>query len=281
MGNDNTNGQVTKQVTKIDSLKKMLEAPSVQEQFQNALSENTGPFIASIIDLFNGDSNLQACDPKAVVMEALKAAILKLPIIKSLGFAYIVPFKKNNVPVPQFQIGYKGLIQLALRTGEYRIINADEVFEGEYISRNKLTGEFDLSGEKKSDRIIGYFAHFEMKNGFSKTLYSTVEKVTAHAQKYSKSFNMQFSPWKTEFDAMAKKTVLRGLLGHWGILSVEMINALTDDDDVADNVKREIATNGNQQENKVGFEEAELVDETKGSGPAGNNLGEQNGGAPW
>src|SRR3954465_2344917 len=119
---ENTNnGQGNGQLTKIDSLKKMLEAPSVTEQFKNALAENSGPFVASIIDLFNGDSNLQACDPKQIVMEALKAAILKLPIIKSLGFAYIVPYKKSGVMVPQFQIGYKGLIQLAMRTGEYRI----------------------------------------------------------------------------------------------------------------------------------------------------------------
>jgi recombination protein RecT len=258
---ENTNnGQQNGQLTKIDSLKKMLEAPSVTEQFKNALAENSGPFVASIIDLFNGDSNLQACDPKLIVMEALKAAILKLPIIKSLGFAYIVPYKKNGVMIPQFQIGYKGLIQLAMRTGEYRIINADEVYEGEYRSSNKLTGEFDLSGERKSDKIIGYFAHFEMRNGFSKTLFSTVEKVTAHAQKYSKSFNTQFSPWKTEFDSMAKKTLLRGLLGHWGILSVEMISAIQDDDaDVAQTVKKEIKMNGNSK--NMGFEDAQEVHE--------------------
>lgn len=258
MENGNSNGQIA--VSKIDSLKKMLDAPSVREQFKNALAENSGPFVASIIDLYNGDTYLQNCEPKLVVMEALKAAILKLPIIKSLGFAYIVPYKRNNVLIPQFQIGYKGLIQLAMRTGQYRIINADEVYEGEYKSKNKLTGEFDLSGEQTSDKITGYFAHFEMLNGFSKTLYSTVEKVTAHAQKYSKSYNTAATPWKTEFDAMAKKTVLRGLLGHWGILSVEMISTMNDDEvDVADTVKQEIKTKANKTE--MGFEEAVMADE--------------------
>lgn len=256
---ENENTAATVPVKKIDLLKNMLNSPSVQDQFKNVLADNAGPFIASVIDLFNSDTNLQLCDPKLVVMEALKGAILKLPIIKSLGFAYIVPFKKNNVQIPQFQIGYKGLIQLAMRTGQYRIINADEVFEGEYKSKNKLTGEFDLTGTKRSDQVAGYFAHFEMLNGFSKTLYMTVQQVTSHAQKYSKSYNTDYSPWKTEFAAMAKKTVIRGLLGHWGILSVEMISSLTDDDqDVADNVKDEIKMNGNSK--RMQFEDAHTVD---------------------
>ena len=252
-------------VKKIDALKQMLEAPSVIEQFQNALQDNSGPFIASIIDLYNGDAYLQNCEPKAVIMEALKAAVLKLPIIKSLGFAYIVPYKNNNVLVPQFQIGYKGLIQLAMRTNEYRIINADVVYEGEFLSKNKLTGEFDLSGTQKSETVIGYFAHFEMRNGFSKTLYSPVAKVIAHAQKYSKSYNVANGPWKKEFDAMAIKTVLRGLLGHWGILSVEMMNTMNDDlneADVANKVQSEIKVNANKT--PMGFgnvQEAEMAEE--------------------
>lgn len=261
------NGQ-TQAVSKIESLKKMIEAPSVQDQFRNAIGENSGPFVASIIDLFNGDTYLQACEPKAVIMEALKAAILKLPIIKSLGFAYIVPFKKNNVQVPQFQIGYKGLIQLAMRTGQYRILNADVVYEGEYRSKNKLTGEFDLSGKQTSDVITGYFCHFELLNGFSKTLYMTKEKVLAHAQKYSKSYAQQFSPWKTEFDAMATKTVVRGLLGHWGYLSVEMVDAMNDDEDVADKVNKEVKQEGNKKNMSFeGVQEAETVNEDAADGP--------------
>lgn len=253
----NDNNQVTT-VTKIDSLKKMLEAPSVQEQFKNALAENSGPFVASIIDLYGGDQYLQNCEPKAVVMEALKAAVLKLPIIKSLGFAYIVPYKSNNVLVPQFQIGYKGLIQLAMRTGQYRIINADVVYEGEYQSKNKLTGEYALDGEQKSESIVGYFAHFEMLNGFSKTLYMTKDKVLAHAKKYSKSFNVRNGPWEKEFDAMAIKTVVRGLLSHWGFLSVEMINAMNDDsNDVSDKVKEQVFNNANKH--NISIDEAEIV----------------------
>lgn len=253
--------QQNNQLSRIDQMKNMINAPSVQDQFKNALAENSGSFVASLIDLYGGDSYLQNCEPKLVIMEALKAAVLKLPINKSLGFAYIVPYKKNNVQLPQFQIGYKGLIQLAMRTGQYRIINADEVYEGEYRTRNKLTGEFDLSGTAKSDVIIGYFAHIELLNGFSKTLYMTKEKVVAHAQKYSKSYNTDFSPWKTEFDAMAKKTVLRNLLSHYGFLSVEMMDGMAqeDADDINTKVQSEINRKANTQ--NMQFEDAHVVDQ--------------------
>lgn len=259
------NGQQLQQKgpSKIEVLKGILNAPSVQEQFQNALKENSGVFVASVIDLYNGDNYLQNCEPKAVVMEALKAATLKLPINKNLGFAYVVPYKdKAGRHIPQFQLGYKGYIQLAMRTGQYRIINADIVYEGEYRAKNKLTGEFDLSGETTSDKVVGYFAHIEMINGFSKTLYMTREKVTAHAKRYSKSFNSSSSAWATNFDEMAIKTVLRNLLSHYGFLSVEMASIISSDDSTdsaMEDAHQEIHQNANKKE--VGFDEAEVVDE--------------------
>ena len=235
-----TTGQ-NKQVSKVELLKGILNAPSVQEQFNNALKENKGSFVASIIDLYNTDANLQQCEPKQVVMEALKAAVLKLPINKALGFAYIIPFNNNKkqpngqwvkVMEPQFQLGYKGYIQMAMRTGQYRTINADMVFEGELKVRNKLTGEIDFSGERTGDKVIGFFAYIELLNGFSKTLYMTKEQVLAHAKKYSKSFSGENSVWKKEEDAMCLKTVLRNLLSHYGFLSVEMMSAFESDQDL-------------------------------------------------
>ncbi|MFL5810061.1 MAG: recombinase RecT [Flavisolibacter sp.] len=256
--NGQANGQQTQKaliVQKLDQLKVALNEDFVQNQLRSALSENSGAFTASLIDLFTTEKTLQGLDPKLIIMQAMKAAVLKLPINKSLGFAWIVPYKG----APQFQIGYKGLVQLALRTGQYRTMNTDVVYDGEYRSSNKLTGEFDLNGVAVSEKIIGYFAHFELLNGFSKTLYMTRDKVIAHAQKYSKSYNVDNSPWKTDFDAMAKKTVVRNLLSHWGYLSVEMANAIqTDvDEDAADRVMREIRTNANSS--TMGFEEAETV----------------------
>jgi len=257
--------QPAPQRTRVDALKSIMASPSVQEQFKNALKDNTGPFIASIIDLYNGDTYLQKCNPTQVVMECLKAATLKLPINKSLGFAYIVPYGNE----PQFQIGYKGLIQLAMRTAQYRIINADMVYEGEFRTMNKLTGEFDLSGVKTSDVIVGYFAHIEMLNGFAKTLYMTKEKVLAHAKKYSKSFSKESSPWKKEFDAMAIKTVLRNLLGHYGYLSVDMISAFDNDADVADRIQEDVENNANKS--PIGFDDAEVVDDPPANAGSGEN----------
>lgn len=218
-------------VRPVDRLKYILSAESVQEQFKSVLAENAGAFVASIIDLYNTDKYLQACDPGAVVMEALKAASLKLPINKQLGFAWIVPYKKKDgQQIPTFQIGYKGYIQLAMRTGAYRYINSDVVYEGELVMQDKLTGEIEINTAKRTgDKKIGYFAFIETLNGFRKTLYMTMAEVTAHAKQFSKSYGKSNSPWSSDFDAMALKTCLRLLLSKYGIMSVEMQKAYVED----------------------------------------------------
>ena len=216
----------------IDKLKHILAAQSVKEQFEAVLKENAGAFVASIIDLYNTDKTLQLCDPRNVVMEALKAASLKLPINKQLGFAWIVPYRdgKTGAYIPTFQLGYKGYIQLCMRTGAYRYINADVVYEGELIKQDKLTGEIEIDPSKRaSDKKIGYFAFIETLNGFRKTLYMTVDEVIKHAQQYSKSYSSKNSVWATDFDAMALKTCLRLLLSKYGIMSVEMQRAYIED----------------------------------------------------
>lgn len=253
---------------KVDVLKNVLNAPSVQEQFKNALDKNASSFVASVIDLYNSDNGLQNCEPKAVVMEALKAAVLKLPINKSLGFAYIIAYNNSKklpdgswtkVATPTFQIGYKGYIQLAMRTGQYKFLNVDKVYEGELKLVNKLTGEIDFSGTKTSDKVIGYFAYIEMTNGFSKVLYRSVDEVKAHAKRFSKSFGTKSSPWETDFDAMAMKTVISNLLSHYGFLSVEMIGAVeADHDDVKQEYENEVAQNANIE--TVDFEDASVID---------------------
>lgn len=257
-------GQVAKKQRGVDLLKNMLNAESVQAQFKNALGKNSGTFVASVIDLYNGDKSLQQCEPKAVVMEALKAAVLHLPINKALGYAFIIPFNNNRkvkytdeqggererwdkVMEPTFQIGYKGLIQLAMRTGQYRTLNADAVYEGELRKVNKLTGEIAFDGERTSDKVVGYFCYFELLNGFSKTLYMTVEQMAMHAKRFSKGLkkettvesliNLAALPvsdsntvgWMGNFHGMAIKTVIRNLLSKYGYLSVEMQNAIADD----------------------------------------------------
>ena len=238
--------------TQVTALRTMLEAESVQKQFHNALKENKDAFIASVIDLYSGDAALQRCDPKAVLQEALKAAVLKLPINKALGFSYIVVYNNSKrdingqwvkVPTPTFLVGYRGLIQMAMRTGQYKTINADAVYKGELRGADKLTGRIDLSGERESDEVVGYFAHFELLNGFTKTLYMSVREMAAYAKKFSPSvkrettidqlLNKANTPeagkavgWEGDFTAMALKTVIRRLLGKYGYLSVEMQGAM-------------------------------------------------------
>jgi len=215
------------QVSPVSRLKEIMAMPSVQQQFQNAMAEHSSLFVASLIDLFVSDRNLQKCNPQLVVSEALKAATLRLPISKSLGFAYIVPYKD----IPTFIIGYKGMIQLAMRTGQYRYINADVVCKGEFKGFDKLTGQLDLTGEKTSDDVVGYFAHIETVNGFQKSMYMSKPDMEKYGKKYSKAFDKEFSPWKKEFDGMAIKTMLRKLVGKFGIMSIEMADGISKDGD--------------------------------------------------
>jgi len=214
----------------IDRLKNILNSRSVQQQFENALQDQASLFMASIIDLVGQDEYLQECDPKLVVAECLKAATLRLPISRSLGYAYIVPYKEKGVAKPHFQIGYRGMIQLAIRSGQYRYINADKVYKGEKVIKDKLTGNIRIEGEPESDEVIGYIAYIELINGFNKAIYWTKEEVEKHAQRFSASFGNKYSPWSTDFDSMALKTVLRHLLSKYGIMSIEMQMALHEDD---------------------------------------------------
>lgn len=212
----------------------ILDSAATKKLLQDSLKENAGAFAASVLDLYNSDKSLQCCDPKQVFAECLKAVSLKLPINKQLGFAYVIPYKGT----PQFQLGYKGMIQLCMRTGAYKYINAGAVYEGEFKGEDKLTGEIDISGDKTSNTIVGYFAYIETLNGFKKSLYWSKEKLVAHAKKYSKSYNSSNSVWKSDFDAMAIKTVLRNLLSHYGYMSVEMATAFEAEENTsaADNV---------------------------------------------
>lgn len=241
------------QTNHLSTLKGVLNNATMKRNFENILKENAGAFMASIIELYQSDSYLQECDPNKVVLEALKAATLKLPINKALGFAYIVPYKNT----PTMQLGYKGIIQLAQRTGKYKFINAGEVYEGEVIDYNRITGMLEISGEATSDKVVGYFAYFQLLNGFEKAVYWSTEKVTAHAKKFSQAYKAgkKDSPWFTNFDAMAIKTVLKSIITRYGPMSVEFANALAQDED--DWVEAEVAANANQQPVTIPTEFAE------------------------
>lgn len=213
-------------------MKRTLAMKGMQELIVGALKDGAQSFCASLIELYGDDKYLQGCQPEDVAKEALKAAGLRLPISKQLGFCYIIPRRDHGVLKPGFQLGYKGYIQLAMRTGAYRFMNAGIVYEGELVKRDKLTGEVDLSGDKISDQVVGYFAYLETVNGFRHAEYWPVSRVQAHAKKYSDSYKKGAAIWTTNFDEMAQKTVLKSLISKWGIMSVEMEKALTADSDL-------------------------------------------------
>lgn len=212
------------------TLKALLASPKVKKRFEEVLDKRAPQFMTSIINLYSNDSGLQKCDPMTVISSAMVAASLDLPIDKNLGYAWIVPYydRKTKSYRAQFQLGYKGYIQLALRSGQYRYINAIPVREGELKKWDPLTEEIEIDFEaRESDEVIGYAAFFELLNGFRKTVYWRKEDVEAHRQKYSKS---GFG-WENDWDAMALKTVIKSLLSRWGILSVEMQKAVIEDDE--------------------------------------------------
>jgi recombination protein RecT len=187
------------------------------------LKDRAGQFLSSMVSMTNLVPGLAKCEPKTILYCGLKAAALNLPLDNSLGFAYAVPYGGKA----QFQIGYKGLIQLAQRTGQLKRVNVIEVRQGELKSWNPFTEEIEIEiSDDARDKlpVIGYAAMFELINGFQKTSYWSKEKVTNHAKRFSKTFSN--GPWKTDFDAMAKKTVLKDLLSKWGPLSTEIQEAV-------------------------------------------------------
>lgn len=226
-----TNIQKQGQVSPVNQMKNLLANQGMQNLFADALNENKDRFLASIIDLYNGDSYLQGCNPKEVAMEALKAATLNLPINKNLGYAYIVPYKNKGKLTPQFQIGYKGYIQMAQRSGQYKALNAGILYEGMDIKRDFLRGTFEIIGEPKSDKVIGYFAYFQLLNGYEKAVYMTKDEVTEHAKRYSQAYGSDYSPWKKQFDEMAQKTVIKKLLSKYGVLTTEFQDAVKEEED--------------------------------------------------
>lgn len=223
--------------------KTLMSTPAMKKKFTDILHEKSDAFMGSLLTLVGGDDYLSKAEPMTIIASALKAATMDLPIDKNLGYAYIVPFnRKEKVGKDwithneaQFILGYKGYIQLSQRSGQYKALNAIEIYEGQLIEWNPLTEEFQFDyNAKQSDRVIGYVGFFELLNGFKKTVYWTKQEVEAHRIKHAKGFDKTklTGAWKENYDAMAIKTVLRNMLAKWGILSVEMQNAVTSDERV-------------------------------------------------
>jgi len=221
----------------------VLQSNAMKNLINNTLSEpkRASNFIANVSRVVAVNPDLQVCDPFTVITGALVGESLNLSLSPQLGHCFLVPFKdKNRGKVATFQIGYKGYIQLAMRSGQYRKINVLSIKEGELIKYDPLNEEIEVNliedddvREKKA--TVGYYAMFEYLNGFRKTMYWSIKKMKSHAKKYSSGYRNDLNKgtdwtfWSRDFDGMAFKTMLRQLLSKWGIMSVEMQKAFESD----------------------------------------------------
>lgn len=215
-------------------LNTFLDRDGMRKRFDELLGKRAPQFISSIVSMVNADKNLQQAfyeSPMTVIQSSLKAAMFDLPIDQSLGYAYIVPFKnyKKDIGAKKmeatFILGWKGMHQLALRTGAYKTINVVDVREGELKSYNRLTEEVDIDFVEDEDArealpVIGYVGYYRLINGAEKTVYMSVKAITAHEKKFRKG-EYQGKGWRDDWDAMARKTVYRILIGKWGVMSID------------------------------------------------------------
>ena len=216
-------------------LKALMSQDAIQKKFKEVLKDKAPGFTSSVLSLVNNDKALAEAEPMSILTGAMVAATLDLPLDKNLGYAYIIPFKEKQpngayIQKGQFILGYKGYIQLAQRSGQYKALNVINVYEGELVSWDRLEEKIVLNYEgRTSDKVIGYCAHFELVNGYKKTVYWSREQVEAHEAKHRKG-KYQGAVWRSDFDSMAQKTVLKNMLSKWGILSIEMQRANMADD---------------------------------------------------
>lgn len=215
----------------------MLDGEKMRSRFDDLLGKRAPQFISSVVSLVNADSKIQAAfyqAPMTVIQAALKAATFDLPIDQNLGYAYIVPFN-NTVKLPDgteekrmeatFITGWKGMHQMALRSGAYKRINVTDVRDGELKSYNRLTEDivFDFienDEEREKLPVIGYVGYYRLINGMEKTIYMTKQQIENHERKFRKGKYMG-KGWRDNWDAMARKTVYRQLIGKWGIMSID------------------------------------------------------------
>lgn len=272
--------EVTKKPqTGLQKFNAMLENTRTQEYLTNVLGEKKQTFVSNMVALVSSNKALSECDPSTIMFSCLKATALSLPLDPSLGLAWVLPYKdnKNNTTVATFQLGAKAYIQLALRTAQYRKINVRDVREGEIVGEDFVSGEMQfkkLGKDRSNAPIIGYVAMFELINGFSKQLYMSVEELDAHAKRFSQTYRKGYGLWsdKEMRPAMMEKTILKRLLSKYGVLSVEMEQAIKSDSAVLgendavryiDNEENAIDLNKAQAVAKKFADFQDVTDETK------------------
>ena len=229
-----TNQQVAPAQQSVNQLmKSMLDGEKLRGRFNELLGNRSAQFVSSLVSMVNADKNLQQAfyeAPMTVIQAGLKAAAFDLPIDQNLGYAYIVPFKNwkkdlgKSVMEANFILGWKGMHQLALRTGAYKTINVVEIREGELKNYNRLTEDVEVEfieddDVRESKPIIGYLGYYRLVNGAEKTIYMTTKQIENHEKKFRKGEYMG-KGWRDDWDSMARKTVYRKLIGKWGVMSI-------------------------------------------------------------
>lgn len=226
-----TDATAIKETTELSkhSVRDIMKSEYVAKRFREILGKKAPGFIASVLSVAANNELLAKADSGSVLNAALIAATLDLPINQNLGFAYIIPYndRKKGV-VAQFQMGYKGFIQLAQRSGQFKTLNVTKVCEGEIKTNNLLTGEMEYAwkeGDRDKLPAVGYVAYMKLTNGFEKSLYMTVRQLKDHGMRYSASAKKGYGLWTDDFDAMASKTVIKLLLSKYAPLTTQMQTA--------------------------------------------------------
>jgi recombination protein RecT len=204
-----------------DELRKMIRSNEVVAKFSEIMrKQDAMSYISGVLLTVANSPSLQECTPTSIIVAAMRAATLRLSCDPATGQAYLVPFKDHGTPKATLVIGYRGLEQMALRTGKYRTINVFPVYEGQEYVENQMTGRADIIGHRKAGgrNVIGYGLYFELIPNFQKSFYMTCEEILEHAARYSKTFNNNTSLWKTEPEKMMRKTVMRLGLSRYGYI---------------------------------------------------------------
>ena len=226
---------------KAHRLKDFFQAPAVQAKMRELLDKNAASFATSAMQIANSNPMLLDAEPMSIFNAAVMAATLNLPINNNLGFAYIVPYRNKGKVEAQFQLGYKGFIQLAQRSGQFERLVSLPVYEAQLIEEDPINGfKFDWKQKPaENEQPVGYYAYFKLINGFTAELYMTREQVAAHAGRYSQSFKKGYGVWADNFEAMALKTVTKLLLSKQAPLSIDMQKAVLSDQSVIKDVTGE------------------------------------------
>lgn len=256
-------------MSEIKDLTRFVQNIGVQQRIEKLLGERAGQFTTSLVTAVNNSYMLQKCEPETVLSAALTAASMDLPINPNLGFAALVPYKdgRSGKYLCQFQIMWKGFVQLAQRSGRYKTISAIPVYAGQLKANDPLRGiVFDWSIKPKKDaEPIGYASYFELLNGFEKTLYMTKHQVDDHGKKYSQSYKSDIakkehkSLWSTDFDTMALKTVVKLLISKFGPMSTNIEKALENDQAVLKGEERTFIDNDELEAEKATDKEQDEI----------------------